>query len=84
MAPLQFNNVQTRTFVGTIGTILGAIGWITFINSGAAGATITFSSGDSVILGAGDALTLPQSNVGWYDDIIVDATATTVRIVFSP
>ena len=81
--PTQFADPQTRTVTAATITLPAAFSWVTFNNTGAGAATITFATGDSVVIPSGDTLTLPY--VGRvYDDIEVAAPATTVLVIFIP
>ncbi len=66
---------------GNVKTITDVFSWATFINSGAAGGTIDFGSGNVVTLGAGESLTMPYLGRP-YGNTVVDGTLTSIKIIF--
>ncbi len=66
---------------GNTKTLTDVYSWATFINSGLADGTIDFGSGNIVTLSKGESLTMPYLGRP-YGNTVVDATLTTIKIIF--
>lgn len=70
-----------KVYSGVIGTIPNYYSWATFMNSGLSAGTIDFGDGNILPLGAGEAITLPMAGK-MYEQTIIDASATTIKVVY--